>query len=455
MNVGLIKGERTMTKTVYVVMGNDILHEGHINIIQEARKLGDVTIGLLTDKAIAIYKRLPILSYEQRKKVIENIHGVVNVIPQETPDYEVNLRNLKPDYVVHADNWKTGIQSGIRERVIKILEEWGGKLVEPKYTEGVSSSQLTTKIFTKGVTPEMRTKQFNRLLKAKPLVRVLEVHNGLSALIAEKTQLHTETTFKEFDCMWLSSLTHSTSKGKPDIGCLDPTSIAQTVSEIFEVTSKPMIVDADNGGLIEHFVFFVKTLERLGVSAVIIEDKIGAKRNSLFGTDVFQKQDSIEDFSEKIFAGKNAQVTDNFFIIARIESLILKKGIDDALERAKAYIHAGADGIMIHSKEKDPKEILDFCKTYKTFTHKVPLVVVPSTYDTITEDELIQAGVNVVIYANHLLRSAYPAMVKTAETILKYSRAYETKELCLPIKDILTLIPTQEINGGFINGTKQ
>lgn len=428
-------------KKVYVGMGTDVLHHGHINIIEVARNLGEVTVGLLTDKAIASYKRVPLLSYKQRKKIIENIKGVKNVIPQETLDYTSNLKKLKPDYVVHGTDWKMGVQKQIRARVIETLKEWGGKLVEPEYTKGISSTQLISEMLEGGTTPEIRLKKLRKLLELKPLVRFLEVHNGLTGRIVEKTRIIEDGTVREFDGMWESSLTDSISKGKPDIELIDFTSRLQTIDQIFEVTTKPMIVDGDTGGLTDHFVYTVKTLERLGVSAIIIEDKIGPKRNSLFGTDVEQTPDTIENFCKKLSAGKKAQVTEDFMIIARIESLILKKGLKDALKRAKAYIESGADGIMIHSKEKNPKEILGFCEEYKKFKYKVPLAVVPTTYDKITEEELIKVGVNIVIYANHLLRSAYPAMVKVAESILKNHRCYEAGELSLPIIDILNLIP--------------
>ncbi|MCH8003684.1 MAG: phosphoenolpyruvate mutase [Nanoarchaeota archaeon] len=428
-------------KKVYVTISTDVIHHGHINIIETARKLGEVTIGLMTDKAIANYTRLPLLNYEQRKKVIENIKGVAHVVPQDTLDYVPNLKRLKPDYVVHGTDWRSGVQKGIRERVINTLKEWGGVLVEPEYTKDTPSTQLINQMDEIGTTPEIRLKTLRKLLELKPIVRVLEVHNGITGKIVENVKISDGETVREFDGMWASSLTDATSKGKPDIEYADFTSRMHTVDQILEVTTKPLIFDTDSGGLPEHFVYTVKTLERLGVSAVIIEDKVGPKRNSLFGTDVKQTQDTIENFSYKISQGKKAQITEHFMIIARIESLILKKGLDDAVKRAKAYIEAGADGIMIHSKEKDPKEVLDFCNDYNKFENKVPLVVVPSTYDTITEEELIKAGVNIVIYANHLLRSAYPAMVKTAETILSNQRSYEANEFCLPIKDVLTLIP--------------
>lgn len=428
-------------KQVYVGMSADLIHHGHINILKEAGKLGEVTVGLLTDSAIAAYKRLPYLTYQQRKAIIENIKGVIQVIPQETLDYVPNLRRLKPDYVVHGNDWQTGIQKKTRERVVEALKEWGGELIEIPYTQGISSTYLNTKLRELGTTPEIRLRMLRRLIEAKPIVRILEVHNGLTGLIVECTKNSKDNTTKEFDGMWLSSLTDSAAKGRPDIECVDLTSRLNTINEILEVTTKPMIFDGDTGGIPEHFVLTVRTLERLGVSAVIIEDKVGLKRNSLFGTDVPQTQDSIENFSHKISEGKKHQITDDFMVIARIESLILKKGMKDALDRAKAYIEAGADGIMIHSKQTGPQEILEFCDEYDRFECRVPLVVVPTMFSTITEDELINAGVNIVIYANHLLRSAYPAMLRTAKSILENSRCYEASEFCTPIKEIITLVP--------------
>jgi len=429
-------------KKVYVAISAGLIHHGHINIINEARKLGEITLGLLTDKAIASYKKLPHLSYDQRKTIMENIKGVKEVIPQETHDYTENLRKIKPDYVVHGDDWKTGVQKSTREKVIEVLKEWGGELVEVPYTRDVSSTKIDDQLQKIGTTPEIRMKKLRRLLEIKSPIRILEAHNGLTGLIVEKTKVELEEgSVKEFDGIWVSSLTDSTAKGKPDIELVDSSSRINTIEHILEVTTKPMIVDGDSGGLTEHFTFMVKTLERLGVSAVIIEDKIGPKRNSLFGTDVKQTQAPIEDFSHKISEGKRVQVTKDFMIIARIESLILKKGIWDALLRSKAYIEAGADAVMIHSKEKEPNEILDFCKEYAKIENKVPLVVVPSTYNHITEKELAENGINMIIYANHLLRGAYPSMVKVAESILRNERAKEAEDLCMPIKDILELIP--------------
>ncbi|MCW3488828.1 phosphoenolpyruvate mutase [Dethiobacter alkaliphilus] len=428
-------------KKVYLAMSADIIHHGHINVINKAKELGEVTVGVLADEVIAGYKRFPLLSFEERKEIIANLKGVDHVIAQETLDYVPNLQKLKPDYVVHGDDWKTGEQRCVREKVIEALRQWGGRLVEVPYTEGVSITQLDEAVHKIGTTPQSRMRRLRRLLEIKPLVRVLEAHNGLTGLIAEKTKVQKDGKLKEFDAMWISSLCDSTAKGKPDIELVDLTSRLNTINDVLEVTTKPIILDGDTGGQVEHFAFNVKTLERLGVSAIIIEDKIGLKKNSLFGTEVQQNQDSIENFSRKISEGKKAQVTDDFMIIARIESLILNAGLDDALKRAEAYIAAGADAIMIHSKEKEPDEIYAFCDQFAKLPNRVPLVVVPSSYNHVTETELMEAGANIVIYANHLIRSAYPAMLKTAQSILEHERSLECSENLMPIKEILTLIP--------------
>jgi len=430
-----------MKKQVYVGMSADLVHPGHLNIIKKAAELGEVTIGLLTDEAIASYKRLPHMTFEQRREVIENIKGVSRVVPQKTLDYVPNLEELKPDYVVHGDDWKDGVQQKTRERVIETLKKWGGELVEVPYTKGISSTQLHAAIKEVGTTPDLRLKSLRRLIAAKKIVRICEIHTGLTGLIVENIHVDTPHGRREFDGMWGSSLTDSTSKGKPDIEAVDITSRMNTLNDVLEVTTKPIIFDGDTGGIPEHFVFTVRTLERLGVSAVIIEDKTGLKKNSLFGTEVDQTQDSIENFCLKIHAGKKAQTTADFMIIARIESLILGKGVEDALKRADAYIKAGADGIMIHSREKTPDEIFAFCDEFKKFDNRVPLVVVPSSYNKVTEEELAERGVNIVIYANQLLRSAYPAMVKTAKMILENHRSSEADSQMMSIKEILELIP--------------
>ena len=425
-------------KIVYVGMSADLIHHGHLNIIRNAKKYGSVIIGLLTDKAIASYKRLPALTFSQRKHILEHIKGVDKVIPQETLDYVPNLRKIKPDYVLHGDDWRKGIQKKTREKVINILKEWDGKLIEIKYTPAISSTRLHNYLNEIGTTPEIRMKRLRRLLETKDLVTFMEAHNGLSGLIVEKTKIKHKNKIREFDGIWISSLTDSTAKGKPDI---ELEARMNTLHQILETTTKPIIVDGDTGGIPEHFKFTVRTLERLGVSAIIIEDKIGLKKNSLFGTSVKQKQDSVTNFAKKILEGKQAQVTEDFMIIARIESLILGKGMTDALKRTKAYIEAGADGIMIHSKSKSPNEILTFCKEYQKFKEKIPLITVPSAYNSIKENELKKSGVNIVIYANHLLRSAYPAMVLTAKSILENQRSLEANKYCMPIKDIINLIP--------------
>lgn len=428
-------------KKVYVGMSADIIHPGHLNILREAAALGDVTVGVLTDSAIASYKRLPYMNYEQRSEVVASLSLVSEVVPQETLDYTQNLLSLRPDYVVHGDDWKDGIQQSTRSSVIETLAGWGGELVEVPYTQGISSTALNAAVKELGTTPQIRLSSLRRMLLAKPQLRFLDLHNALSGLIIEHTKVECGGVSREFDGMWGSSLTDSTAKGKPDIEAVDVSSRMSTLSEVLEVTTKPIIYDADTGGQIEHFEFTVKTLERLGVSAVIIEDKTGLKKNSLFGNEVAQTQDSIENFSAKISAAKAAQVTDDFMVIARIESLILEAGMDDAIRRAKAYLAAGADGIMIHSRKTDPAEIFEFCEEYSKFREGKPLVVVPSSFNAVTEQELESAGVNIVIYANQLLRSAFPAMRETAESILKHGRSLECDDRMLSIKEILNLIP--------------
>ena len=426
---------------VYMAMSADIVHQGHLNVINEARNLGDVIVGLHTDDVIRGYWRNPIMKYDERKEVIENIKGVIEVIPQDTLDQVSNILKVRPEYVVHGDDWKEGQQKELRENVINALNTYGGKLIEVPYTKGVSISKLDQELMEIGITPQMRMKSLKELIYSKKPVRILEAHNGLTGLIVEKTKVEKDVKVREFDGMWISSLCDSTAKGKPDIELVDLTSRLNTINDILEVTTKPIIVDGDTGGQIEHFVYTVKTLERLGVSAIIIEDKTGLKKNSLFGTDVKQTQDTIGHFCEKIRAGREARVTSDFMIISRIESLIAKAGMDDAIKRAEAYIEAGTDGIMIHSKEKDGTEIIEFCEKYAKLERRVPLIVVPTSYNFMKEEQLVELGVSVIIYANHLIRSAYPAMVNTAKSILENERSKEASENCMPIKEILTLIP--------------
>ncbi len=431
-----------MAKKVYLGMIADIMHPGLINIINEGAKYGDVIIGLYTDKAIATHKRLPYLTYEQRETVVRSIHGVADVVPQDDWSYVPNLLRYKPDYIIHGDDWLEGPDKYIRDEVFKVMAALGGRVIEIPYTKGITSSGLAQELESLGTTPQARMKSLRRLITAKPIVRIMESHCGLTGLIIEHTKVEVGSEIREFDGMWASSLTDSTSKGKPDIEAVDLTTRLHDLSDTLEVTTKPIIYDGDTGGKTEHFVFTVRTLERLGVSAVIIEDKVGLKQNSLFGTDAVQTQDTVEGFCLKIRAGKEAQVTRDFMIIARIESLIAGKPVEDALERAFAYVGAGADGIMIHSKNKDGRDIQEFCRRFREKDNHTPIVAVPTTYSQFTEAELADWEINIVIYANHMLRSAYPAMVRCAERILETTRCQEaSEEYCMPIRDILNLIP--------------
>lgn len=447
-NEGSSDASRGAGPCVYLGMSADLVHPGHLNIIAKARDIagpnGTIIVGLLTDEAIASYKRLPFMTWEQRYMVVSNIKGVNKVVAQTTLDYVPNLRQYRPDFVIHGDDWKTGVQSSTRERIIAVLKEWGGQLIEVPYTPGISSTALIARIKDIGVTPEVRIKTLRRLLAAKPLVRVLEAHNGLSAMIVENASAVIEPNQgkHEFDALWISSLTQATAKGKPDNGFLDASTRIAGLMDMLDVSTKPVIYDGDNGGPIAHFVLTVQKLESLGVSAIIIEDKVGFKRNSLLGTQVFQQQDDIAEFARKIKAGKQAQLTEDFMIIARIESLILEQGMDDAIERAQAYLAAGADGIMIHSRAPDFTEIAEFTRRYNSLDGRKPLVVVPSTYASVTEEQLKEAGINVVIYANQLLRASYKAMTQCTQSILQHGRALEASEsLCCPISEIVRLIP--------------
>jgi len=420
-------------KLVYTAMCLDHLHHGHLNILKECKKLGKVVIGLMTDEAVASYKRVPSLSYEKRLAIAESLKDIHMILPQKTLDYRPNLRELKPDFVVNGDDWRTGVQKETRQQVIDVLKEWNGKLIEVPYTKGISSTIIIEDFRKNGVTPEQRMNMLRRLINVKPIVRVIEAHNGMSAMVAENTKFNG----REFDAIWESSFTDSASKGKPDIELVDFTSRVNTINEILEVTTKPMIVDGDTGGQKEHFEFMVRTLERLGVSAIIIEDKKFPKINSLM-SGAKHKQEDVKIFCEKIRAGKKAQITDDFMIFARVESFIAGKGLDDAVNRAKAYIDAGADGIMIHSKEPSASQIVSFCQRYKDFKKKVPLIIVPTTYCTMTEREMKYFGVNVVIYANHQLRAAYQSMRDVAEDILMMESC-NVKGKCCEVKEIFDL----------------
>lgn len=427
-------------KRVYTCFCTDVIHEGHLNIIREAQKYGEVTAGVLSDAAMIRYNRFPLIGFEQRFEMVKRVPGVSNAIVQEEIFYDRVIGDLRPDYVIHGDNWKQGPERVIRENVAQLLEKYGGELIEVPYTRSDRVRRIDARMREQLAMPEYRRGRLGKLLKLCPIVKALEVHSGLTGLIAEKTVIEHEGAFDQFDAMWISSLCDSTAKGKPDIELVDMTSRFRTIDDVMEVTTKPIIFDGDTGGLIEHFVYTVRSLERMGVSAVIIEDKTGLKKNSLFGTEVVQTQDDIGHFCEKISAGKNIQLTDEFMIIARIESLILEKGMEDALTRARAYVQAGADGIMIHSRKQDPAEVLEFCDRFRLADGDTPLVVVPSSYNVIREEELAAHGINIVIYANQLTRSAFPAMEQTARDILKYHRAKEVDGRLLPIKDIISLI---------------
>lgn len=427
-------------KKVYTCFCTDVIHEGHLNILREAAKYGEVYVGVLSDEAMVRYNRFPTISLEERMEIVRNTGLVKDVLIQRNIMYDQILAEIRPDYVVHGDNWTEGPEAVIRDNVIQNLKVTGGELIEIPYTYNEEVKRIDDLMKEKLAMPEFRRKRLRQLIRMCPIVKTLEVHSGLTGLIAEKTIVESNGNLDQFDAMWISSLCDSTAKGKPDIELVDMSSRIRTIDDVMDVTTKPIILDGDTGGLIEHFVYNVRTLERMGVSAVIIEDKTGLKKNSLFGTEVEQTQDSIENFCAKISAGKKALRTEEFMIIARIESLILERGMEDALARGFAYVKAGADGIMIHSRKKSPDEIVEFCHKFREKDMQTPIVVVPTSFNSITEEELAEAGVNIVIYANQLTRSAFPAMQSTAVEILKNHRAMEVDSKLMPFKDIIRLI---------------
>ena len=425
---------------VYVGLSADILHEGHINILKTANKLGEVTVGLLTDKAIASYKKIPHLSYKQREIVLKNMKYVKKVIPQNTLDYRPNLNLLKPKYVVHGDDWQAGIQKVTRMQVIKTLKKWNGRLIEPKYTKNISSSLIKENILRVGTSPDKRKSKLRRIMEAKKIVRILESHSALTGLIIENLKVIKKQNYLEFDGMWSSSLTDSALRGKPDNQSVDYSTRIQGLNEILEVTTKPIIFDADNGGRLEHLPYMIKSLERIGVSAAIIEDKVGLKKNSLFKNQSGVKQDSIKKFCQKIAKAKDTKISDDFLIIARIESFILGKSLSDALNRAEAYSKAGADAILIHSKEKNPSQVFSFAKKFTKSKFFKPMIAVPSSYSKTYERDFIKNGFKIVIYANHLMRASYPAMLNAAKSILFNNRSFNIENKISPIKNIINLI---------------
>lgn len=430
-------------RTVYMCFSTDMIHSGHISIIKKAGKLGKLIVGVLSDEAVISYKRFPLLPYEERQALFENISGVYQVVEQKTLSYKENLEKYKPTYVVHGDDWVTGFQKPIRDEVVSVLASYGGKLVEFPYSADEKYQALENRARAELSLPDVRRGRLKKAIAMKGTITAMEAHSGLTGLIVEKTTAYQNGEAHQFDAMWVSSLCDSTAKGKPDIELVDMTSRFRTIDDIMEVTTKPIIFDGDTGGLTEHFVYTVKTLERMGVSMIIVEDKTGMKKNSLFGNEVKQTQDSIENFSAKIAAGKQAKQTQDFMIVARIESLILERGMNDALTRAFAFVKAGADGIMIHSRKKEPDEIFEFVEKFRAQEPEVPIVVVPTSFNTVTEEEFKARGVNVVIYANQLTRTGFPAMQNAARTILENHRAKECDDICMSIKDIITLIPEE------------
>ena len=432
------------SRKVYMCFSSDVIHGGHISIIKKAQKLGKLIIGVLSDEVVASYKRMPIVPASERKLMFENLVDVYKVVDQNTLSYRENLEKYRPEIVVHGDDWCTGFQRPIRDEVTDILASYGGKLVEFPYSNDKKYKEIESHTRSDLAMPDIRRGRLRRMLDAKGFVTAMEAHDGLTGLVVENTVVYQSGMARQYDAMWVSSLCDSTAKGKPDIELVDMSSRFRTIEDITEVTTKPIIFDGDTGGKTEHFVYTVRTLERLGVSMVIIEDKTGLKKNSLFGTEVEQTQDSIENFSAKIRAGKKAQRTKEFMICARIESLILERGMEDALSRAFAFVDAGADAIMIHSRKKDPSEIKEFIEKFRSKDQTTPIVLVPTSFNSVKEEEWKECGANIIIYANQLMRATVPAIQQAAKIILENHRAEECDKMLMPFNEIIRLIPSEE-----------
>jgi phosphoenolpyruvate mutase len=426
-------------KIVYVPLAADILNEGHLNILKIASNYGKVIVGLLTDAAIIQYKNLPFFDYDQRFKIVSNLKLVDEVVPQDNWNYRLILNSIKPDFFVHGDDWKTGIQAKIRLEVIRELKKWDGKLIEPKYSKNISRISQKNKILHLGVTPDQRKLQLKRLLKVKKFIRIMESHSALSSLIIENVNINKNRKLLQFDGIWSSSLTDSALRGKPDNQSVDYSQRINFLNETIDTSLKPVIFDGDNGGRLEHLTYLVKNLEKIGVSALVLEDKKGLKINSLFKDQAKSFQESAEQFSKKIKIAINSRISKDFMIVARIESLILGKSLKDAINRAEKYSKAGADAILIHSNKNHPTEIFNFAKVFKRSKFFKPMIAIPSTYSKTYEKELVNNGFKIVIYANHLLRASYKAMYETAEKILINQRAFESEKKITPINNIISL----------------
>ena len=429
-------------KTVYVPLAVDLLHSVHISILKKAKRYGKVIVGLMTDKAISEYKQLPILDYNERFKILSGVKFIDEIVEQKNWDYSENIKKYKPDYFIHGDDWKKGIQKNQRKKVIKTLKRYRGKLIEISFSKNISSSEIKEKIINYVSNSNNKVSRLKQMMKAKNLVKILESHNSLTGLIIENLKIKKKKINVEFDGMWSSSLTDSATKGLPDNSSLSFSARISSLNDMMDVTTKPLVFDADNGGQLEHLPYLVRSLERSGVSAIIMEDKVGLKKNSLFKNQSGTKQDKPEHFAKKIKIISNSRKNKDFMVIARIESFILGKGLKDALKRAEIYSKAGANAILIHSKETTPKEIFSFAREFRKSKNFIPLVSVPSTYSKTYEKDLIKNGFKLVIYANQLLRAAYPAMLNTAKDILVNSRSFDAEKSnkIIPISEIISLV---------------
>ncbi len=405
-------------KTVYVGMSADLVHPGHINLLREAASLGRVTVGLLTDRAISSYKRMPFLTFEQRRAVIEHIAFVTAVVPQDTLDYTDNLRLLRPDFVVHGDDWRNGVQAQTRRRVLDVLREWGGTLVEPPYTEGISSTALRMAAMDIGFAPGVRQRRLRRMLDCKPLVRVMQAHDGLSAHIVDRLEETTQGAPREYDAIWVDSLAGAPIRGKPDPLPFDLSSRLVTLHEILDATTKPLICNAGGAGHAAGVTAAVRTLERIGVSAIVIDTEVTDRRAVPAMAASAPPQDDMAAFIREIAAARDARVTPDFMIIARINDRTRDCGADRMMARAAAGVDAGADAVMCDSDPVNPDGIFDLCRRYRRLMNGHPLLVGLSGTEGLQEHDLASAGASMVVYTDTLLRAAREAMISAASQVL-------------------------------------
>jgi len=400
-------------KTVYVGMVGDMLHVGHINILKTAARLGRVTVGVLTDRAVVGYKRLPLLAFEDRVRVVESIADVAAVVPQKTLSYVENLRALRPDYVVHGDDWRYGDQvSRARAEVIATLGEWGGELVEVAYTKGISSTAIHRSGAADALFSGTRQGRLRRLLAAKPTLRIVEAHSGLSAKIAAEVRGPDGAT--GFDAVWQSGLTDAIHRGKSDGGAVDRGRRLQAVEEILDAGPLPLIYDGRAAGRPETVFDLTRALDKAGVSALCLGDRSDPDRTG--------PEMSPAETVAQIEAVRAACPTGAVMAISRIVVAAPGNGgsgaLDRALDRALALLEAGSDAVMFDSAADTAEPILDIAARLRRQRRDVPLFAAQSDRWGAPIHRFENAGIDAVVYETHLLRATVAPMRRAATALL-------------------------------------